>query len=184
MDYSACDDYELVLEAIGGSEDAFEEIVNRYKNLVYSVISRQMSDRELANDCAQDVFLKVYKNLKRYSPEFKLSTWLMKITGNHVIDMNRKRRHAEVSYEEHGEEVEKAASFAASAESEYIGAEEARRIEKIFAGLPEAYRVPVVLFHSQGLSYQEIADSLGEPLSKVRNRIFRGRKILREKLAE
>ena len=176
-------DYELIAEVLVGLDDSFTELVNRYKNLVYSVIFRQIKDKELANDYAQDVFLKVYKNLKSYSPEFKFSTWVMRITGNHIIDMHRKKKWQEVSYEEHAESFESSSNAEISAERAFFRLEDARRIEKIVAGLPDMYKVPVVLYHGQGLSYHEIAEALGEPLSKVKNRIFRGRKMLRAKLA-
>ena len=182
MEANVRTDYELITEVLGGLDDSFTELVNRYKNLVYSVIFRQIKDKELANDYAQDVFLKVYKNLKSYSPDFKFSTWVMRIAGNHIIDMHRKKKLHEVSYEEHSESIERSSKTEISAEGEFFRQEEARRIEKIVAGLPEMYKVPVVLYHGQGLSYQEIAESLGEPLSKVKNRIFRGRKMLRNKL--
>ena len=183
METNARTDYELIIEILGGLDDSFTELVNRYKNLVYSVIFRQIKDRELANDYAQDVFLKVYKNLKSYSPEFKFSTWVMRITGNHIIDMHRKKKWQEVSYEDHSESIERSSFAEMSAENAFLKLEDARRIEKIVAGLPEMYKVPVVLYHGQGLSYQEIAGLLGEPLSKVKNRIFRGRKMLKATLA-
>ena len=183
MDTSARTDCELITEILGGLDDSFTELVNRYKNLVYSVIYRLTKDKELANDYAQDVFLKVYKNLKSYSPEYKFSTWIMRITGNHIIDMHRKKKWQEVSFEEHAESIERSSKAEISAEGAFLKLEEARRIEKIVADLPEMYKVPVVLYHGQGLSYQEISESLGEPLSKVKNRIFRGRKMLRTKLA-
>ena len=184
MDTSARTDYELIQETLGGLDDSFTELVNRYKNLVYSVIFRQTRDKELANDYAQDVFFKVYRNLKSYSPEFKFSTWIMRITGNHIIDMHRKKKWQEVSFEEHAESIEHSSNTEVSAEGAFMRMEEARRIEKIVAGLPEMYKVPVVLYHGQGLSYQEIAEKLGEPLSKVKNRIFRGRKLLKAKVIE
>ena len=184
MDTSARTDYELIRETLGGLDDSFTELVNRYKNLVYSVIFRQIKDKDLANDYAQDVFFKVYKNLNSYSPEFKFSTWIMRITGNHIIDMHRKKKWQEVSFEEHAESIERSPNAEISAEGMFMRMEEARRIEKIVAGLPEMYKVPVVLYHGQGLSYQEIAESLGEPLSKVKNRIFRGRKMLKAKVSE
>ena len=183
METSARTDYELITEILGGLDDSFTELVNRYKNLVYSVIHRQIKDKELANDYAQDVFLKVYKNLKSYSPKFKFSTWVMRITGNHIIDMHRKKKWQEISYEEHAESIDSSTNTEISAEGAFFRQEEARRIEKIVASLPEMYKVPVVLHHGQGLSYQEIAESLEEPLSKVKNRIFRGRKMLRARLA-
>lgn len=182
MDLRARADYELVRASIAGCEDSFAELVERYKKLVYSIILRQVSDRDMADDYAQDVFLKMYRNLASYSPEYKLSTWLMRITGNHIVDMHRKKRPAEVPFEE--ERAEKAAGSARSAEGEFMRREDARRLERIFAGLPDMYKVPVALYHEQGLSYQEIADRLGEPLSKVKNRIFRGRKQLKAMLAE
>ena len=184
MEASARTDYELITEILGGLDDSFTELVNRYKNLVYSVIFRQIKDKDLANDYAQDVFLKVYKNLKSYSPEFKFSTWIIRITGNHIIDMHRKKKWQEVSYEEHAESIERSLNAEISAEGAFMRLEDARRIEKIVASLPEMYKVPVVLYHGQGLSYQEIAESLGEPLSKVKNRIFRGRKLLKAKVSE
>ena len=177
-------DYELIQEILGGCDDSFTELVNRYKNLVYSVIFRQTNDKELANDYAQDVFFKVYKNLESYSPEFKFSTWVMRITGNHVIDMFRKKKMQEVPYEEYSESAERAQQAEISAETAYLRQEEARRLEKIVADLPDMYKVPVVLYHGQGLSYQEIAESMGEPLSKVKNRIFRGRKLIKTRLTE
>ena len=184
METSARTDYELIADVLGGLDDSFTELVNRYKNLVYSVIFRQIKDKELANDYAQDVFLKIYKNLKSYSPEFKFSTWVMRITGNHIIDMHRKKKWQEVSYEEHTESIERTSNAEISAESAFMKQEEARRIEKIVASLPDMYKLPVVLYHGQGLSYQEIAERLGEPLTKVKNRIFRGRKLLKAKVSE
>ena len=178
---TARSDYELIQMSLKGHDDSFTELVNRYKNLVFSVICRHVRDKEIANDYAQDVFLKVYRHMGTYSPEFKFSTWLMRITGNHIIDMHRKKKFTEVSYEEH---TEKTKLHSISAESAYFRAEEVRRMEKMVSELPEKYRIPVVLFHKEGLSYQEIAETVGTPLSKIKNRIFRGRKILGAKLAE
>ena len=177
-------DYELIQMSLGGCDDSFTELVNRYKNLVYSVIYRQVKCRETANDYAQDVFFKVYKNMATYSPEFKFSTWIMKITANHIIDMYRKKKFEEVSYEEYTEEALPYSNSTESAERVYLKAEQTKHLEKMIGKLPEKYRIPVVLFHSEELSYQEIANKLREPLSKVRNRIFRGRKMLGAKLAE
>jgi len=69
-----------------------------------------------------------------------------------------------------------------SPEAIYLMREQTERINKIVSELPEMYKVPVVLYHQQGLSYQEISDIIGEPLSKVKNRIFRGRKLLKNNL--
>ena len=171
-------DYELIQMCLSGNTNYFSDIVSRYKNLIYSMILKMINDNEEANDLAQEVFIKVYNNLHKYSPEYKLSTWIMRITQNHVIDYRRKKRHEFVSYEE----VEYELSSSASAENTYLENEQKKVLEKAVDSLPEMYKTPIVLYHEKGFSYQEIADITKEPLSKVKNRIFRGRKILKESI--
>jgi RNA polymerase sigma-70 factor (ECF subfamily) len=177
-------DFELIQACLGGDEECFAELVNRYKNLVYSIILRQTKNSEEANDLSQDVFLKVYKNLEKYTPEFKFSTWIMRITGNHIIDMHRKKKFETVSYEEYTEGGGRISATAASPETEYLKRDQTERISKIVSELPEMYKVPVILYHQQGMSYSEISEKIGEPLSKIKNRIFRGRKMLKTMLTE
>ena len=175
-------DVELIDACLAGDDDSFAELVDRYKNLVYSIILKQTRDKEEANDLAQDVFLKVFKNLASYTSEYKFSTWLMRITGNHIIDQHRKRRMELVSLEEYVEAGNQVGS-SDSPEHSYLKQEQAEAINKILDELPEMYKVPVALYHQQELSYAEISEKIGEPLSKVKNRIFRGRKMLKDLLA-
>ncbi|MDR0272062.1 MAG: sigma-70 family RNA polymerase sigma factor [Clostridiales bacterium] len=177
-------DYELIQMCLADDTECFEELVNRYKNLVYSIILRQTRDSEEANDLSQDVFLKVYKNLDKYTPEFKFSTWVMRITSNHIIDMHRKKKFETISYEEYSESGGRVSATALSPEAEFIKRDQTERISKIVSELPEMYKIPVVLYHQQGMSYQEISEKIGEPLSKIKNRIFRGRKMLKTMLAD
>ena len=178
--YDKKTDMELIQICLSGHQEAFGELVARYKNLVYSIILRMTKDSEEANDLAQEVFLKMYKNLASYSPEFKFSTWTMRITTNHVIDFHRKRKQETVTLD--------AAANIPSAEDSPEGAllrkEEQERIQKIVEDLPGMYKVPIVMYHQKGMSYQEIAEKIGEPLSKVKNRIFRGRKLLKARYIE
>jgi RNA polymerase sigma-70 factor (ECF subfamily) len=174
------DDYDLIQCCIKGNQDAFTEIVSRYKNLVYSIILRMVNDHEEANDLAQEVFIKVYKNLDKYSPEFKFSTWIMRITTNLVIDYRRKRKQDTVPIDDMDYEI----ASADTPEDSYIQKEQENIVNIAIKDLPDMYRIPIILYHQQDLSYQEIGDIIGEPLSKVKNRIFRGRKMLKEKLME
>jgi len=182
MDYTKMTDYELVLACLEGEKNSFEEIVARYKNLIYSVVLRMVSDKEEANDLAQEVFIKIYRNLEKYSDEFKFSTWTIRSATNHVIDWRRKKKAETVNIDDVSANL--VASGGASPEDEYIAQEQSRLLRDLVADLPDIYRVPIVLYHEQGLSYQEIADITGEPLSKVKNRIFRGRKMLKESLLD
>jgi len=175
---------EIINACLSGDQDCFTELVNRYKNLVYSIILRQTRDRDDANDIAQDVFLKIYKNLESYTPAFKFSTWVMRITGNHIIDRHRKKKLETISYEEYAEAGSNLVASTPAPEAEYLREEQTRRINKIVAELPEMYQIPVVMYHQDGLSYQEISEKIGEPLSKVKNRIFRGRKLLKTLLVD
>ncbi|MCL1786959.1 MAG: sigma-70 family RNA polymerase sigma factor [Defluviitaleaceae bacterium] len=175
-------DLELIEQCLTGDEYGFEELVNRYKNLVYSIIFRQTKNHEDADDIAQEVFIKVYRNLAKYTPEFKFSTWIMRITSNHIIDLHRKKKMETVSYETYTAEGGTIGTTD-SPEAEYIRQEQTDRINKIIDGLPELYKTPVILYHQHGLSYQEISDTIGEPISKIKNRIFRGRKLLKSLLS-
>lgn len=174
------EDYELVKQAVKGNQNAFAELLSRYKNLVYSVVLRMVNDAEEANDLAQEVFIKIYKNLDKYQPEYKFSTWIIRITTNHVIDFRRKKKQETISIDDMVYEP----SNYVTPESSYIEKERNSSITSALSSLPDMYKIPIVLYHQQGLSYQEIAQMIGEPLSKVKNRIFRGRKMLKELLSK
>ena len=95
-------DYDVIKKCINGDEEFFEILISRYKNLVYSIILKMVNDKEEANDLAQEVFIKVYRNIDKYSDEFKLSTWITRITTNHIIDYRRKKKRDTVPIEEIG----------------------------------------------------------------------------------
>ena len=172
-------DFEIIQACLNNDNHYFEELVVRYKNFIYSIIFRMTNDKEEANDLSQEVFIKIYKNLDKYYPEFKFSTWIMRITTNHVIDHKRKKRQETVPIDD----VERGASSSEpSPEVAYIKKESENTLMEAVQTLPDMYKIPIILYHQQGLSYQEISSVIGEPLSKVKNRIFRGRKILKESL--
>jgi RNA polymerase sigma-70 factor (ECF subfamily) len=178
-------DYDLVLAVTSGEVAAFDVLLGRYKNLVYSVVLRMMNDREEANDQAQEVFIKIYRNLEKYRDEFKFSTWVIRIATNHVIDYRRRNNREAMNTHLEALEGEGALvpdSTTASAEDIYLAKEQSRLLADMIESLPDMYRLPIVLYHQQGLSYQEISEIVDEPMSKVKNRIFRARKILKENL--
>ena len=173
-------DMELVQESCSGNQDAFGELVRRYKNLVYSVVLRMVNQPEDANDLAQEVFIKIYRNLDKYSPAYQFSTWVIRIATNTVIDFRRKKRLDAVSMDEMVVEV-----AGNDNPEEWVAQKEKRaELEEAVASLPEMYRLPIVLYHMEDMSYQEIASALQIPLSKVKNRIFRGRKLLKDRLLQ
>ena len=171
-------DFDLIQKCLNEDKEYFSELVSRYKNLVYSIILRMTNNRDEVGDLAQEVFIKVYKNLHRYYPDFKFSTWVIRITTNHVIDYRRKRQQETVPLES----IEYEMDSGDSPEEAFIKEEQKAALKKMVDDLPDMYKIPIVLYHSEGLSYQEIAEVIEEPLSKVKNRIFRGRRMLKESL--
>ena len=176
LDFAKMTDYELVLACVEGDNASFAELLARYKNLVYSVALRMVSDKDEADDLAQEIFIKLYRNLEKYQPEYRFSTWTMKVATNHVIDHRRRKRAETLNIDDVGD----MADDSHTPEAAYIAKEQTEMLRGIIDDLPEMYKVPIVLYHQQGLSYTEISEITGEPLSKVKNRIFRGRKLLKD----
>lgn len=177
---SSLSDYDIVLSCLNGNKEDFAILVDRYKNLVFSVISRMTNNPDDFADLAQEVFLKVYKNLDKYRPDYHFSTWIIRITTNHIIDIRRRYKIDSVSIDD----TEIPLSTGNSAEDEYIRSEQVRELSRLINNLPETYRLPIALYHQHNMSYKEIADSLGLSMSKVKNRIFRGRRLLKEMIED
>ena len=183
----AAADAELVVRALSGREDGFEELVRRYQRPIVAYVYRMVGDYDAALDLAQEVFIRVYNSLGRYRAEFKFSTWIYRIAHNAAIDHLRRvgaSRTEEMTVEgEGGSSFEKPlASKAPTPEQETERGERRAEIEEVVGQLPHAYRELIVLRHSHDLSYDEIAEVTGLPLGTVKNRIFRAREAMRELL--
>ncbi|HEX8351636.1 MAG TPA: sigma-70 family RNA polymerase sigma factor [Pyrinomonadaceae bacterium] len=184
---TAAADTELVVRALSGREDGFEELVRRYQRPIVAYVYRMVGDYDAALDLTQEVFIKVYNSLGRYRPEFKFSTWIYRIAHNAAID--HLRRQGSVRTEvmeltgEGGSTFEKPlASKSPTPEQETERGERRAEIEEVVGQLPAAYRELIVLRHSHDLSYDEIAEVTGLPLGTVKNRIFRAREAMRDLL--
>lgn len=171
-------DIEIVREVLKGRSEAFRELVARYKKAVYSLCYRMAHNHEEAEDLSQEVFIKVYQNLDKYDQSYKLSTWILKIATNTTIDYLRKKKLDTIPLEE---DIESKQDIA-SAESIFFHQANKKVIEEMIQGLPEEYRLLIILYHQQGLSYKEIAEACNIPMSKVKNRLHRARNILKDEL--
>jgi RNA polymerase sigma-70 factor (ECF subfamily) len=172
-------DTDLIQKCLAGEQEAFAELVARYKKLIYSVVYNMIHDKQEVNDISQEVFIRIYKSLDRYNPEYKFSTWAVKIATNLCLDLLRKKKIDSVPIDE----IAGVSSKADTPETKYIKKEKSRVIREAIASLPEKYRVPIVLFHQNGLSYEEMARVLDEPMTIIKNRLYRARLLLREKLS-
>ncbi|MFA9444362.1 sigma-70 family RNA polymerase sigma factor [Egicoccus sp. AB-alg6-2] len=159
---------------------SWDEIAEQYGDMVYTMAFRLTGDRDEARDLAQDVFVRVYRNLDRYRPG-TFEGWLYRITKNLFLD--RVRRRTRVRLEPLPDEEWKQPSESDPGPAETIEAGVLRSdLETALDDLPPSFRTAVVLCDVQGLSYEEISDALGWPIGTVRSRIHRGRKALRSAL--
>jgi RNA polymerase sigma-70 factor, ECF subfamily len=180
-------DVELVTTAISGREDSFEELVRRYQRPIVSYVYRMLGNYDAALDVTQEVFIKVYNSLARYSSEYKFSTWLYKIAHNASIDYLRRNSHYFQSLEQENAD----GSFELQIESKRDTPEQEQEnkelrseIEIVVNCLPVVYRELILLRHSQDLSYDEISEITNLPLGTVKNRLFRARDLMRQMFVE
>jgi RNA polymerase sigma-70 factor, ECF subfamily len=188
VDYAQLSDQDVISHARKGRETAFRELIRRYERPVFSVIYRMVHDRELAEDLAQETFIKVLNALDRYDPKFKFSSWIFKIAHNATLDHLRKKEPETLSLDgsPHAstQDQAEASSFTAVdatetpeqyTQSKQLGSE----IEAAIEQLRPEYRAAIVLWHIEGRPYDEIADIMGLPLGTVKTYIHRGRNELR-----
>jgi RNA polymerase sigma-70 factor, ECF subfamily len=180
-------DEELVAWILRGNREGFEEVVARYQDRLVSFIHRILRDLEAAHDLAQEAFLRVYTNLDRFDPAYKFSTWIFRVAHNLAIDEIRKRRMKLVSLQRGNEDEEyewELPSQGASPYQDLRNVERGDAIQEAIDALPWDYRKLIVMRHYGELSYDEIAALEEMPLGTVKNKLFRGRQMLKERLRE
>src|SRR5438477_11236042 len=181
-------DPEVVAWAKQGREAAFRELVRRYERPIFSLLYRMVRDRALAEDLAQETFIKVLNAIGSYNPQFKFSSWIFKIANNAAIDHLRKRELDTLSLDgpPHAtppDEVSATAPQPGDRAESPLQELEARElggaIERALARLRPEYRACILLRHVEGFSYEEIAQTLDLPLGTVKTYIHRARNELR-----
>jgi len=182
-------DAALMLRVRQGDRDAFEALVEKYKQPVMNLVYRTLRDATEAEDLAQHVFLQVYKSAHRYQISAKFSTWLFTIARNLCLnEIRRRSRHPADSLDQHfGEEEDQPARQLPDAKA--FGAPEAvlqqelqEKIEEALADLPDNQRTAIQLCRQDDMSYEDIADVLGCSLSATKSIIHRAREVLKQRL--
>lgn len=180
-------DGELIINALNGRADGFEELVHRYQRPITSYVFRMLGDYESSLDVTQEVFIKVYNSLTKYSSEYKFSTWLYRIAHNAAVDHLRRNSVTPQSIEAENADGTfqiQIESRGSSPEQDRERSEWRTEIDAVVKCLPPAYRDLILLRHGRDLSYDEIADVTGLPLGTVKNRLFRARELMREMFIE
>jgi RNA polymerase sigma-70 factor (ECF subfamily) len=192
VDYVAASDKELAQWAEQGREGAFSELLRRYERPIFSLVYRMVRDRNLAEDLAQEAFIRAFNAISSYDPRYKFSSWIFKIANNHTIDHLRKKRldtvsihgspHATTSQEQQQTRV--VVESGDETPEEYVENRElGSQIERAIGELRPEYRTVILLRHVEGYAYDEISSIMELPLGTVKTYLHRARGELKELLA-
>jgi RNA polymerase sigma-70 factor (ECF subfamily) len=173
------DEQALVERCRAGDEAAFAELVEAYKDLVYAIVRRMVADRGLAEDLAQEVFLKVHRGLPYFRGDARLSTWIYRIVANVCIEA-RNRRRPDVSLDD--DRDGRGAIDPGQRDAAFADLELRDRLEKAIAQLPDNYRMLIAAHYLRGVQYEALAEALGLPLGTVKTHLHRAKRRLRELL--
>lgn len=179
-------DRELIQRLQGGEATAFDELMARYRQPVLAFVFRMLNDAHEAEDVAQDVFVRVFQNVAKFSPRARFSTWLFQIARNAALDRARRQAHADGGKKFQSLELseEKVPTIGKTAADELHVADIGRRIAAAAAELPEDQRTALVLAEYEGLSYADIAAIMKTTEKSVELRIYRARQHMRKALAD
>lgn len=179
-------DEQLVARAIEGDLDAFNQLVLRWERPIYALAYRVIGREEDARDICQDTFLRAFRAIKGFKGQAKFSSWLYRIALNLCRDWIRRERRAPLAQAPEGlDPMELASEQPAPIESldETVSRREmTTAVARAMASLSEDQRTAVILKEYHGLTFQEIADMLGCPLSTVKTRLYQGLSVLRREL--
>jgi RNA polymerase sigma-70 factor (ECF subfamily) len=187
-------DRDLIEKDLSGSDDAFNTLVWRWQKIIFNFAWRDLGNRDEAHDVAQQVFIRVYRNLHKLKDRDRFSTWIYQIAANLCRDVIKQRRRRQVlsleSMQESGS-AELAANDAFTLMPEgdqhpdrIVSRSQLRDLlEKALQEIPEEQRIVVVMKEYQNLKFTEIAEILGAPVNTIKSRLYYGLNALKKVLA-
>lgn len=175
---TSSDEQAQIADAQQGDRQAFGELVRRHRAGVVNVVYRMCGDAALAEEAAQEAFLRAWQNLGRYNPRYAFRNWVYRIALNVAVDaLRRERPTADLS-------DEAPASAAESPEAWLERKQQAEQVQRAVLALPPASRAVLVLREYEALSYHEIAEALDIPVGTVMSRLNYARGQLRRALSQ
>lgn len=179
-------DLELMLRVRSGDAESFEVLLNRYRLPLVSFFARMVRDRALAEDLAQEVFLRVYQARQRYQPEARFTTWLYRIATNLALNAIRDRKSSDAPALDDDEDgatrTARIADTRLTVEQQMMLSDRERLIRQAVESLPEKQRAAVILHKYQEVDYRQISSVLGLSESAVKSLLFRAYENLRVRL--
>lgn len=177
----------LISNALSGEQEAYQELLNRYKKTVFHIVIKIIRNSDDAQDLVQETFMRAFNTLESYRSEYRFSTWLCKIAANCSIDYLRKKKIKAYSMDKPFEtkngtvEVE-IEDKGANPEETFLRKQQMISIEEAIESLPPKYKQVIIYRHHDDKSYEEIAHIMSIPIGTVKARIFRARELLKKKL--
>ncbi len=164
---------ELVRRSQKGDTEAFAELVRKYQQIVFNISYRFMRDTSVAEDMAQETFVKAFKHIKGFRGDCAFSTWLYRVTCSVCLtELNKRKKRAEVELQPN--------TPVGSVETKVSEQELAEKIRKCVTYLPDRYATVLTLYYLNGVAYEEIAEILDIPVGTLKTWMFRARKQLRK----
>jgi len=177
-------DIALVKQARSGDQQAYAQLLDKYRDAIYFMLLKMVNNPVDAEDLTIEAFGKAFKNIGQYTPNFAFSTWLFKIASNNAIDHIRKQRGSTVSLDQSVDEEDNLSPSALiqsdtpDPEASMINEQKIRLMRDIVTRLKPRYRSLIELRYFKEYSYEEIADHLDLPLGTVKAQLFRARELL------
>jgi RNA polymerase sigma-70 factor (ECF subfamily) len=178
-------DEELVARSTGGDPESFNQLIKRWEKPIYALAYRTIGREDDARDVVQETFLRAFRGLSGFKGQAKFSSWLYRIALNLCRDWIRRQRRTPVVSAPDGVDLVELAGESESVESadEAVARKDlSRAVARAMSVLPDDQRAAIVLKEYHGLTFQEIADLLGCPLSTVKTRLYQGLTVLRREL--
>ena len=174
------DEEKEIRQVLDGDVKAFENIVQQYEKLVFSILNRLLDNRQDVEDVGQDIFIKVFRGLSGFKFQSKLSTWIARIAYHTGINYLKKNNLKQSYYFE--EVLDDFYFTEDTPELKLQNKELHLYINELIDGLPLQYKTVINLYHYNDFSYKEVATVTGLPEGTIKGYLFRARKILKEKL--
>ena len=170
-------DHQLVYESLKGDDNAFKELLNRHLKHVYNFIYRLCGNAEESKDITQDTFLKVWKNLKKYNPDFSFNTWIISIARNTTIDWLRKKRPLMFSDFDKDDEIKDFKDTIQDTEplqDELFEREETKKkMEEILMQISIQKRTILLMHINEHMTFEEMAQILKKPMNTIKSQYRR-----------
>lgn len=165
---------ELIDQVLGGREDAYARLVEQYQRFAFTIALRVLSDRNEAEEAAQDAFIKAFHYLKGFNRTARFSTWLYRIVFNTAVSYKRKHRVVLADIQAHDHAGEEDASMEKNDKQAFVA--------KAMEQLNEADRLAIQLFYLKEFSLEEVAETMGQNMNTLKVRIHRARQRLADEL--